>query len=141
MKKIKKILLVPIVSLFTYLFIAFICEPIWPEPNLFGIIIICTFMIGCAFVHTHFWWKIFFPSNCHPYQKLLEGNIGWWLRKQIGTYERRQQKKEELRKAIIWNKEYDRKQRELAQQKTVSVKQYYRRKPIRHTLINERSLN
>ena len=43
----------------------------------------------------------------------------------------RQRKKEELRKAIIWNEEYDRKQCKLAQQKTVHVKSFYRRKPKR----------
>lgn len=42
------------------------------------------------------------------------------------------QYKEKLRITMIkWNEEFDRKQRKLAQQKTVRVKQYYRRKPKR----------
>lgn len=64
-------------------------------------------------------------------QHYIAGEAGRYLDRDIKNYVWRQYKKEELRTAIIQNKEYDRKQRELAQQKTVRIKQYYRRKPKR----------
>ncbi len=131
----KKIILSVIIYLFTYLFIALICEPIWPEPNLFGIIIICISIPVISVIHARFWWYKIFPLNYCSYQKILKGNMGWC---QIDNYKRQQQrkkweqeKKEELRKAEIFLKVYDRKQRELAQQKTVHVKSFYRRRPKR----------